>query len=66
VQQQAINSARRLEDSAANIDSQLDAAVTELRLSVESATRVLDRLRDPRAALLGPGKAQLGPGEQLP
>jgi len=66
VQQQAIASARRLEDSAANIDSQLNAAVTELRVSVESATRVLDRLRDPRAALLGPGKAQLGPGEQLP
>ena len=66
VQQQAITSARRLEDSAAHIDQQLDAAVTELRLSVETATRVLDRLRDPRAALLGPGKAQLGPGEQLP
>jgi phospholipid/cholesterol/gamma-HCH transport system substrate-binding protein len=66
VQQQAVTSARRLEDSAANIDSQLDAAVTELRLSVETATRTLDRLRDPRAALLGPGKAQLGPGEQLP
>lgn len=66
VQRQAITSARRLEDSAAHIDQQLDAAVTELRLSVETATRVLDRLRDPRAALLGPGKAQLGPGEQLP
>ena len=66
VQRQAITSARRLEDSAAHIDQQLDAAVTELRLSVETATRVLDRPRDPRAALLGSGKAQLGPGEQLP
>ena len=43
-----------------------DAAVAELRLSVEAATRSLDRLRDPRAALLGPQKSQLGPGEQLP
>ena len=66
VQQQASTSARRLEDSAANIERQLDAAVTELRLSVETATRVLDRLRDPRAAVFGPGKAQLGPGEHLP
>jgi hypothetical protein len=33
---------------------------------METATRVLDRLREPRAALLGPGKAQLGPGEVMP
>lgn len=66
VQQQAVATARRLEDTAGNVEGQLDAAVAELRLSIETATRVLDRLRDPRAALLGPGKAQLGPGEQLP
>lgn len=65
-QRQAVATARRLEDSATTVDYQLDAAVTELRLSVETATRVLDGLRDPRAALLGPGKAQLGPGERLP
>jgi len=65
-QRQAVATARRLEDSAAAVDLQLDAAVTELRMSVEVATRALDSLRDPRAALLGPGKAQLGPGERLP
>lgn len=66
VQQQAQAAAKRLEATAAGVDDQLGAAVTELRLSVESASRVIDRLRDPRAALLGPGKLQLGPGERLP
>lgn len=66
VEKQATATARRLEDSATNVDEQLNAAVTELRLSVETATRVIDRLRDPRAALLGPTKSQLGPGETLP
>ncbi len=66
IQQQAVATARRLEDSAANLDDQLGTAVTELRSSVESATRVFDRLREPRAALLGPNKSQLGPGEKLP
>ena len=64
LQQQAGASARRLEQSAVNIDDQLSAAITELRLSVETGARVLDRLREPRAALLGPGPAQLGPGEK--
>ena len=66
IQQQTVATARQLENSAANLDDQLGAAVTELRTSVEAATRVLDRLREPRAALLGPAKSQLGPGEQLP
>lgn len=66
VEQQALATARRLEDSAASVDDQLAAAVAELRLSVESATRALDRLREPRAALVGPAKSQLGPGENLP
>jgi len=66
IQQQAVVSARRLEGTAANVDDQLSAAVTELRVSVEAATRVLDRLREPRSALLGPNKSQLGPGEKLP
>jgi phospholipid/cholesterol/gamma-HCH transport system substrate-binding protein len=66
VQQQAVATGRRLEDTASNVDDQLGAAVAELRLSVETATRMLDRLREPRAALLGPSKSQLGPGEKLP
>jgi phospholipid/cholesterol/gamma-HCH transport system substrate-binding protein len=55
--------ARRLESSALNIDDQLSAVAAELRLAIESATRVIDRLREPRPALLGPSTAQLGPGE---
>ncbi len=66
LQQQVRVSAGRLERSAANIDDQLSGAITELRLSVEVGTRLMDRLREPRAALLGPGPAQLGPGEKPP
>lgn len=66
VQQQAVATAKRLEDSAGRVDDQLGAALLELQMTVETATRVLDGLREPRAALLGPGKAQLGPGERLP
>ena len=66
IQQQTVATARQLEGTAANLDDQLNIAVTELRSSVEAATRVLDRLREPRAALLGPNKLQLGPGEKLP
>jgi len=66
VQKQASETARRLEDTAASVDDQLGATMAELRLSINTATRVLDRLREPRAALLGPDKSQLGPGEKLP
>lgn len=66
IERQMLATAKRLEDSAASVDDQLVVAVTELRVSVESATRVLDRLREPRSALLGPSKSQLGPGESLP
>jgi len=66
VQEQAASTAKQLEASAAGVDDQLSAAVGELRLSVEAATRVIDRLREPRSALLGPGKLQLGPGESKP
>jgi phospholipid/cholesterol/gamma-HCH transport system substrate-binding protein len=44
-------------------DDQLSAVTVELRSSVEAFNRALDRFRDPAAALLGPTKAQLGPGE---
>jgi phospholipid/cholesterol/gamma-HCH transport system substrate-binding protein len=63
VQQQASATARRLEDSAARLDDRIDAAASELRLGVETAARTFDRLRDPRAALLGPSRSALGPGE---
>ncbi|MFP5396819.1 MAG: MlaD family protein [Gammaproteobacteria bacterium] len=66
IERQTVSSARRLEDAAASVDDRLAAATTELRSSVEAAAHVLDRLRDPRAALLGPAASQLGPGEAPP
>jgi phospholipid/cholesterol/gamma-HCH transport system substrate-binding protein len=56
----------QLSDAALRADDQLGAALAEMRLTLEATTRVVDRLRDPRAALLGPAKAQLGPGEAKP
>jgi len=44
-------------------EEQMTAAVIELRRTVDSMNRVLDRLQDPRAALLGPTPGQRGPGE---
>lgn len=55
--------ARIFSDTASSTDEQLTVAVTELRSTVEAMTRLLDQVRDPRAALLGPGKTQRGPGE---
>ena len=54
---------RTFSDAASSTDEQFTVAVIELRSTVEAMTRLLDQLRDPRAALLGPGKAQRGPGE---
>jgi phospholipid/cholesterol/gamma-HCH transport system substrate-binding protein len=45
-------------------DDQFSAVAIELRSSVEAFNRALDRFRDPAAAVLGPTKAQLGPGER--
>lgn len=44
-------------------EEQVTAAVIELRRTVDSMNRVLDRLQDPRAALLGATPKQRGPGE---
>jgi phospholipid/cholesterol/gamma-HCH transport system substrate-binding protein len=44
-------------------EEQMTAAVIELRRTVDSMNRVLDRLHDPRAALLGATPKQRGPGE---
>lgn len=45
---------------------EMHATARELRRSSEQLSRVLDRLRDPRAVLFGPSSAQLGPGEKTP
>ena len=66
LQVEAAGTARRLDASAAHLDDQLLVTVVELRTSLEAVQRSLDRLSDPRAALLGPERARLGPGEKLP
>jgi phospholipid/cholesterol/gamma-HCH transport system substrate-binding protein len=56
---------QRVDRSAAALEDQLTASLAELRASADAAARALDRLQDPRSALLGPDKALLGPGESL-
>ena len=63
LERQASTMARALSDTAETTEEQLTVAASELRSAVDAATRLLDQLRDPRAALLGPGKNQRGPGE---
>ena len=63
IEKQASALARIFADVASTTDEQFTVAAIELRSTVEAMTRLLDQLRDPRAALLGPGKAQRGPGE---
>ncbi|MFK7965617.1 MAG: MlaD family protein [Burkholderiaceae bacterium] len=43
--------------------SEIRATAQEFRNGVDSLSRTLDRVRDPRSAILGPGQTQLGPGE---
>jgi len=66
MQAQAEQTSRRIDASAAHLDEQLLIAVSDLRISLEAMQRTLDRLVDPRAALLGPDRSRLGPGEKLP
>jgi phospholipid/cholesterol/gamma-HCH transport system substrate-binding protein len=53
-----------IDRAAGATDDQLTVLVTELRSSVEAFNHALDKFRDPASALLGPTKAQLGPGER--
>ncbi|HXF47400.1 MAG TPA: MlaD family protein [Burkholderiaceae bacterium] len=53
----------QLERAAGATDDQIALLSLELRASMESFNRALDRFRDPAAAVLGPAPAQLGPGE---
>jgi phospholipid/cholesterol/gamma-HCH transport system substrate-binding protein len=57
--------ARRSEDAADVGILEARATAQQLRVGVELLTRALDRLQDPRAALLGPGEQNLGPGERI-
>jgi len=53
----------QLDRTGAVLSDQMAAAVTELRRSLESAELTLQRLQDPRSAVLGVSPARLGPGE---
>lgn len=63
LEKQIVALTERFGDAASTTDEQLTAAVIELRTTVESMNRVFDRFQDPRAALLGAGQQQRGPGE---
>jgi phospholipid/cholesterol/gamma-HCH transport system substrate-binding protein len=66
IEAQTAAAAQRVGASADHLDDQLLVAVTELRASLQSMQRAMDRLNDPRAALLGPDRSRLGPGEKTP
>jgi phospholipid/cholesterol/gamma-HCH transport system substrate-binding protein len=65
LQGDASRAAIRLDNGMAQFDEQLLVAVGDLRTSLDTMQRSLDRLSDPRAALLGPEPSRLGPGEKL-
>jgi len=64
LQRETKDIASSIDRAASNTDDHLAVLATELRSSVEAFDRALDRFRDPAGALLGPSKAQLGPGER--
>ncbi|MGE5339815.1 MAG: MlaD family protein, partial [Gemmatimonadota bacterium] len=53
IQAQMATITHRVDQTAVDIDDQLAATVSDLRSSVDAVTRALERLQDPRAALLG-------------
>jgi phospholipid/cholesterol/gamma-HCH transport system substrate-binding protein len=63
LEKQVVTLSRDFGSAANTTEDQLTAAVIELRRTVDSMNRVLDRLQDPRAALLGATQKQRGPGE---
>ncbi len=63
LEQQAAQTAQQVGGTVQASGDQLMATAAELRATSETLGRVLERLQDPRAALLGPDKEQRGPGE---
>lgn len=64
LERQGATLATQLDRTGAVLSDQAAAAVSELRLSLESMEITLERLQDPRSAVLGVNPARLGPGEQ--
>lgn len=63
LEKQANYLAQSVGSTVSSSGDQLNAAVIELQATGATLTRLLDRLQDPRAALLGPSATQRGPGE---
>jgi len=63
LEKQAAYLAQSVGSTVNSSGDQLAAAVSELRTTGNTLNRLLDRLQDPRAALLGPTPQQRGPGE---
>jgi len=64
LEQQGATITTQLDRTGAVLSDQVAAAVAELRLTLDSAEVTLQRLQDPRAAVLGVSAARLGPGEK--
>lgn len=56
----------KLDGTADSTTLEIRATAQELRSTAEILARAADQLKDPRALILGPSPAQLGPGEKLP
>jgi ABC-type transporter Mla subunit MlaD len=63
LEKQAAYLSQSIGSTVTSSGDQLSAAVVELKSTGVTLSRLLDRLQDPRAALLGPAAAQRGPGE---
>jgi len=64
LEQQGATITAQLDRTGAVLSDQVAAAVAELKLTLESAEVTLQRLQDPRSAVLGVSPARLGPGEK--
>ncbi len=63
LEKQAAHLSNSIGSTVTSSGDQLSAALIELRATGATLNRLLDRLQDPRAALLGPATSQRGPGE---
>jgi phospholipid/cholesterol/gamma-HCH transport system substrate-binding protein len=63
LEQQAAQLSQAVGSTVMSSGDQLAIAISELKSTGETLNRLLDRLQDPRAALLGPTPQQRGPGE---
>lgn len=63
LEQQAAQLSQSVGGTVQSTGDQLTVTASELRATSETLGRVLERLQNPRAALLGPDSEQRGPGE---